>query len=166
MASAVAKQLSDAGQTVAVAESSTGGLLAAALLAMPGASRYFMGGIVMYTSASRRQLLGMRRNDVEGLRPMSEAMAMAFARRTREVFDCTWGIAELGAAGPTGTPYGEGPGVSVIAVDGPRPASIRIATGQSEREPNMWRFTQEGIALLEKVITPEVTSETGDNRTS
>ncbi|MEQ9002892.1 MAG: CinA family protein, partial [Pseudomonadales bacterium] len=115
----VAALLKARGETVAVAESSTGGLIAASLLAVPRASAYFLGGSVVYTLASRRALLEITAADVAGLEPLTEAMAERFAARARAQLDATWGLAELGAAGPTGTPYGHAPGISVIAVTGP-----------------------------------------------
>ena len=101
-------------ETVAVAESSTGGLIAASLLSVPGASAYFLGGSVVYTLASRRELLEIRAADVEGLQPLSEAMVQRFARRARAQLGTTWGIAELGAAGPAGARYGHPAGTCLL----------------------------------------------------
>src|SRR5512137_67767 len=97
----IAAMLKDRGETVAVAESSTGGLIAASLLSVPGASAYFLGGSVVYTLVSRRELLRITAADVEGLEPLSEPMVCRFARRARLQLGATWGVAELGAAGPT-----------------------------------------------------------------
>ncbi len=102
----LAATLIGAKQTVAVAESSTAGLISACLLAVPGASAFFKGGCVIYTLESRKQLLRISRDDVEGLKPLTQAMVMKFAAKAREQLGATWGIAELGAAGPAGTPYG------------------------------------------------------------
>lgn len=110
----LAATLIDAKQTVAVAESSTAGLISACLLAVPGASAFFKGGCVIYTLESRKQLLRISRDDVDGLEPLTQAMVMKFAAKAREQLGASWGIAELGAAGPAGTPYGHPPGISVI----------------------------------------------------
>ena len=118
LSGSVAELLKQNGQTVAVAESSTGGLISAGLLAVPGASSYFVGGSVVYTMASRKALLGVGRADVEGLEPLTVEMAAKFAELARIQLGTSWGLAELGAAGPTGTRYGHAPGISVIAVDG------------------------------------------------
>jgi nicotinamide-nucleotide amidase len=139
-------------QTVAVAESSTGGLLCASLLAVPGASAYFKGGSAIYTLASRKHLLGMRREDVAGLDPMTEAMALAFAKKARQQLDATWGIAELGIAGPAGAPYGQPPGTSVIGIDGPHTLSTTVHTGSNDREANMWEFTRAALALFANAL--------------
>ena len=145
---AAAEALVRSGATVAVAESSTGGLISAALLAVPGASAYYRGGSVIYTLEARRELLGIRRADVEGLDPLTEAMVARFAAKARGQLGATWAIAELGVAGPTPARYGHEPGLSVLAVDGPRPMTRTIQTGSRDREANMWQFTEAALALL------------------
>ena len=145
---AIADQLTARGETVAVAESSTAGLISASLLAVPGASAYYRGGSVVYTLESRKQLLGITRADVEGLEPLTEAMVLRFAEIARAQLDATWGVAELGVAGPTGARYGHPPGISVLAVVGPRELSTTVATGSDDREQNMWAFAESALALL------------------
>ena len=152
MAERVAHLLRQRGDTVVVAETSTGGLLSSALLAVPGASAYYKGGSVLYTYESRKTLLGMTRADVEGLAPMSEAMVMAFANKARAQFGATWAIAELGIAGPTGVLYGDA-GSSVIGIAGPNPVSALLETGSTDREANMWLFTEHGLGLLHRALT-------------
>ena len=76
LAAALAAQLIERKQTIAVAESSAGGLISAALLAVPGASAYFLGGAVIYTQAARRGLLGVPDEAVQGLRSSTEAYAV------------------------------------------------------------------------------------------
>ncbi|HXV00768.1 MAG TPA: CinA family protein, partial [Caulobacteraceae bacterium] len=83
LAEAIAERLKGRGQTVAVAESSSGGLISAALLAVPGASAYFLGGGVIYTGKARMALLGLRREDVAGMRSSSEPYALLLARTAR-----------------------------------------------------------------------------------
>ncbi len=147
MAEQVAKQLRQRQESIVVAETSTGGLISSALLAVPGASAYYKGGSVLYTYESRKILLGITRHDVEGLEPMSEGMVMVFAEKARAQFDATWAIAELGIAGPTGVVYGEA-GSSVVGVSGPSPIAGLIETGSQDREANMWRFTEHALQLL------------------
>lgn len=154
IAQPAADLLKQSGATIAVTESSTGGLISAALLAVPGASAYFMGGSVVYTLPSRKEILGITREHVAGLEPMTEAMVLQFARRAREQLNTTWGIAELGVAGPTGAPYGHPPGTSVIGIDGPTRTTLTIETGSADREANMWAFTQRALALLTKTLAP------------
>ena len=154
MAEEVAELLRRRGDTIVVAETSTGGLISSALLAVPGASAYYKGGSVLYTYESRKKLLGIKGQDVEGLAPMSEAMVMAFAQKAQAQFASTWAIAELGIAGPTGVAYGEA-GSSVIGIAGPNPVSALLNTGSSEREDNMWRFTGHALSLLCKALSED-----------
>ena len=140
------------GATVAVAESSTAGLISAALLAVPGASAYYRGGSVIYTLEARRELLGIRRADVEGLEPLTEEMTARFAARAKEQLDATWAISELGVAGPTPARYGHAPGISVLAVAGPSPMTRVLETGSDDREANMWRFTEAALTLLVEAL--------------
>lgn len=148
----VGELLKARGETVAVAESSTGGLIAASLLSVAGASAYFLGGSVVYTLLSRRELLKIRAADVEGLSPLSEPMVERFATRARAQLDATWGIAELGAAGPAGARYGHPAGTCVLAVVGPVTLTTTVQTGSDDREANMWQFTGAAISLLEQAL--------------
>ncbi|MGH1358919.1 MAG: CinA family protein [Burkholderiaceae bacterium] len=142
-------------QTVCVAESSTGGLIAASLLAVPGASAYFIGGSVIYTARSRKILLQVKREDLEGLEPLTEAMAAAFAKTAREQLKTTWAISELGIAGPTPARYGNPPGISVIAIDGPVCKTRVVETGSNDREANMWQFTKASLELLREALVAQ-----------
>ena len=139
-------------QTVVVSESSTGGLISACLLAVPGASAYYDGGAVVYTLNSRKAYLNLTRADVEGLEPLTEAMVARFAQVARTQMGTTWSIAELGVAGPTGARYGHPPGISVIAVDGPVCLTTTVETHSDNREDNMWVFTQAACDLLTQAL--------------
>ncbi len=147
------------GDTVAVSESSTGGLICAALLAIPGASAYFLGGGVIYTLPARRHLLGIREEDMAGMRSASEAYAALCARTVRAKLGATWGLAETGASGPTGNRYGDAAGHSCIAVAGPRQAVLTVATGRSGREDNMWEFTRAALRLFEATVREQAPDE-------
>ena len=148
----IAGLLIDRGDTVSVAESSTGGLISANLLSVPGASAYFQGGSIVYTLASRRAFLDLDRARVRELKPLTEAMVAEFARAAREKLETTWGIAELGASGPAGTPYGHGPGISVIAISGPCSISSTTRTGKDDRHSNMLAFTEAGLLLFRRAL--------------
>jgi nicotinamide-nucleotide amidase len=139
-------------ETVAVAESSTGGLIAAALLAVPGASIYFVGGAVLYTHGARQALLGIELADHPGMRASTEPYALLCATTMRDRLGTVWGIGESGATGPTGNRYGDAAGHSCIAICGPQTQSITLETGSTEREANMWRFAGEALALFEVVL--------------
>ncbi|MCZ6532406.1 MAG: CinA family protein [SAR324 cluster bacterium] len=148
----VGAQLKARGETVAVAESSTGGLVCAALLSVPGASVYFQGGGVVYTLASREGLMRIESGEMEGIRSSSEPYALLLARTARERMGATWGVGETGAAGPTGNRYGDAPGHTCIAVVGPQEKVITLETGRDDREENMWVFTRAVIDLLAECL--------------
>ncbi|HXJ83787.1 MAG TPA: CinA family protein [Candidatus Methylomirabilis sp.] len=148
MATAVGERLKAQKQTIAVAESSAGGLISAALLAVPGASAYFLGGGVIYTQAARRGFLRVADDRVTGIRSSSEPYALLKARTVRELLGSTWGLSETGATGPTGNRYGDAAGHACIAVTGPVERVITIETGQADRVANMWRFAQAALDLL------------------
>jgi PncC family amidohydrolase len=148
LADALAEQLKARGETIAVAESSTGGLVSAALLAVPGASAYFLGGAVVYTAKARMSLLGIMREKVAGMRSASEPYALLLARTARENFGADWGLAETGAAGPTGNPYGDAAGHTCLAVSGPVEMAITLETGSADRARNMEAFARRALELL------------------
>src|SRR5918996_2403231 len=152
MADSIGDLLKARKETLAVSESSTGGLISAALLAVPGASAYFVGGGVIYTHKARGALLGIDLEAHPGMRASTEPYAMLCATTIRDRLETTWGIGETGATGPTGNRYGDAAGHSCIAVCGPRTRSMTLETGQSEREANMWRFAKEALGLFEAVL--------------
>ena len=135
-------------QTIAIAESSTAGLISAALLAVPGASAYFLGGAVVYTRQSRRLLLDIPDSALHGMRPSTEPYALMMARHTRERFATTFALAETGATGPTGNRYGDAAGHSCIAVAGLAEGAMTLETGKSDRLDNMHAFTAAALNFL------------------
>jgi PncC family amidohydrolase len=140
-------------QTVAVAESSSGGLISAALLAVPGASAYFLGGAVVYTGKARMSLMGLTREAVADVRSSSEPYALILARTARENLGATWGLSETGAAGPTGNPYGDAAGHSCLAVSGPTmETAFTLETGDPDRAANMDAFALAALKLLAKAL--------------
>ncbi len=147
----VGELLKERNETVAVAESSTGGLISAALLSLPGASAYFVGGGVIYTRHARAGLLAMPADQVS-VRGSTESYALHSARLIRDRLGTTWGLAESGATGPTGNRYGDAAGHSCMAIVGPVEKAITIETGQPDREANMWAFTEAALGLLEEAL--------------
>jgi nicotinamide-nucleotide amidase len=139
-------------ETLAVAESSAGGLINAALIAVPGASTYYLGGCVIYTGVGRAALLGIVDEDMKGIRSASEPFARLLARRVRDRLGATWGLSETGASGPTGNRYGDLPGHACIAVAGPVDAVLTLETGSAEREANMWAYARRALELLGKCL--------------
>jgi nicotinamide-nucleotide amidase len=152
LAETIAQRLIARRETIAVAESSTGGFIAATLLAVPGASAYFLGGAVVYTKSSRSALLGIGDAEMSGLRPATEVYALLLARRMRERHGAVWGVGETGATGPTGNRYGDPAGHTCIAVAGPAERAITLRTGSAERLPNMEAFAKRALELLVEVI--------------
>lgn len=151
MAAALGALLKETGETVAVAESSAGGLVSAALLAIPGASAYYAGGGVIYTRAARRGLLGLP-EDVVAMRAATEDYALILARAMRQRLDATWGLCETGATGPAGNRYGDAAGHACIAVAGPLERALTLETGSADRADNMWRFAAASLELLEAAV--------------
>src|SRR5881275_811559 len=149
IAEKIAAQLIARKQTIAVAESSTGGLISAALLAVPGASAYFIGGAVVYTRDARRLLMDIPDEAMKGIRSSSEPYAKLLASQIRERFSTSWGLSETGASGPAGNRYGDAPGHSCMAVTGPVERAVTLETRHGDRETNMWAFARAALELLE-----------------
>src|SRR5262245_9916451 len=147
-AEAIAARLKARGETLAVAESSAGGLISGALLSVPGASAYFLGGAVVYTRQARRGLLAITDAAMQGIRSASEPYAALLARTVRERMAASWGLAETGATGPSGNRYGDPAGHACLAVDGPTRRVLTLATGSADREANMHAFTQRALETL------------------
>jgi nicotinamide-nucleotide amidase len=149
----IAAKLKARGETISVAESSTAGLVSAALLAIAGASAYFMGGAVVYTRSSRSELLRVTEAELTGITPSTEAYALLFARKIKERLATNWAIGETGTAGPTGSRYGHAAGHSCIAVIGPNgERSLTVETGNADRVDNMRVFSMAALDLLEKAL--------------
>lgn len=153
IAEKIAGVLIERRETIAIAESSTGGLIAAALLAIPGASAYFVGGAVVYTKAARAALLGIGDADLKGLRPATEAYSLLVARRVHERLGATWGLGETGATGPSGNRYGDAAGHSCMGVAGPIERAMTLETGSADRRANMDVFTKRALELLYEAIS-------------
>jgi len=139
-------------ETIAVAESSTGGLISAALLGVAGASSYFLGGAVVYTQTARRALLDIPDSAMAGIRASTEAYALLLARTARTRFAASWAVAETGATGPTGNRYGDAAGHSCLAVVGPSERALTLETGSGDRLANMRAFSAAALDLLEAAL--------------
>ena len=152
LAARVAASLRERGQTVGVVEGSAGGLVSAALLAIPGASAYFVGGAVVYTRQAGKALLGLTADDVAGMRAETEPYARLVAGKIRDKLGTTWGLSESGASGPTGSRYGDLPGHVCIAVVGPNSKTKTIETGLSDRSVNMDLFARHLLTLFDEAL--------------
>ena len=152
LASEIATQLTERGETVAVAEATAGGLISAALLSVAGASRYYAGGGVVYTLNSRTALAGVPAEEYANYRGTTPEMIASLAESLRERLGATWCIAESGLAGPTGGRSGAPAGRTTIGVAGPVARTEVIETGLSDREANMVEFTTRSLAFLSDAI--------------
>lgn len=150
IAERAAALLKERGERIAVAESSSGGLISASLLGVPGASAFFTAGGIIYTARALKGLLDISREDIaaRGLRSSSEPYAAFLAKTVRARHRVDWGLSETGAAGPTGNAYGDPAGHTCIAVAGAVSKTHTLRTGSSDRKSNMWAFTVEALTLL------------------
>ena len=153
VAEQIAARLIARKETIAVAESSTGGLISAALLSVPGASAYFLGGAVVYTRQSRRLLIDIPDAALDGIRPSTEPYALMMARVAQQRFSATWALAETGATGPTGNRYGDAAGHSCFGIAGATEASMTLETGKADRLDNMHAFTAAALNFLLKTVS-------------
>src|SRR5215208_5099710 len=153
IAQLIAAKLIERRQTIAVAESSTGGLISAALLAVPGASAYFVGGAVVYTRDARRVLMNIPDETMKGLRSASEPYAKLLASQIRQRFGSNWGLSETGATGPSGNRYGDAAGHSCMAVAGLEQSVTTIETGSADRLANMHVFAATALNLLLETVS-------------
>lgn len=152
LAASAADILKQRGDTIAVSESSCAGILSAALVAIPGASAYYVGGAIIYTRVAQAGLLNVPDSAMEGQRASTEYYAALNARTIREIHGTTWALSETGASGPTGNRYGDDAGHACIAVAGPVECAITIETGDNDREANMWAFARAAFDLLEQCL--------------
>jgi len=152
LAERIATRLKERRETIAVAESSTGGLISASLLSVPGASAYFLGGAVVYTRQARRALVSIPDAAMAGIRSASEPYAALLARTVCEQHGATWGLSETGAAGPSGNRYGDPAGQSCIAIAGPSENVLTLRTGISDRQANMQAFAAKALETLLEAI--------------
>ena len=144
LAAEIGEALKARGEKVAVNESSAGGLISAALLSVPGASAYYLGGAVVYTPKARVLLTDIPKESLTGMRSSSEPYALLLARNAVERYGATWGVSETGAAGPTGNPYGDAPGHTCVAISGPAEAVLTIETGSADRSAKMRAVAGDG----------------------
>lgn len=152
LAAEVGEALKARGEKVAVNESSSGGLISAALLSVPGASAYFLGGAVVYTPKARVLQTDIPKEALAGMRSSSEPYALLLARNAVERYGATWGVSETGAAGPTGNPYGDAPGHTCVAISGPVEAVLTIETGSADRSANMRAFAAAALDLFRRAV--------------
>ena len=198
VAAGLAGALKKSGHTVAVSECTSGGLLAASLLSLPGASAYFTGGAVAYASGAREALVPGTHDALRALErdrgsdnyasttrywESRVLWATTAARDLQLMCGADWGIAEVGAAGPsfhraTGVhasgasgASGEGSGFVVVAVVGPGDAGERAErawtrvceTGHARRDENMWQFAAAAASLAARCVEGAEPADTAED---
>lgn len=153
IAGEIAEILKARKETIGIAESSTGGLISAALLSVPGASAYYLGGSVIYTRQARSALTTITDDQMRKVvRASTEPYAALLAKQAREQLGATWALSETGATGPGGNRYGDAAGHSCMAVSGPVDAVITLETGSPDREANMRAFALRALTLLKDTL--------------
>jgi nicotinamide-nucleotide amidase len=152
LAETIAVRLKARRESIAIAECTTGGLISAALLALPGASAYFLGGAVVYTRQAKIMLLGLDEATLTQFQSATEPHALLLARGAQVRFAAAWGLGETGATGPTGNRYGNPAGHTCLAVAGTVERTITLETGSAERLHNMHTFAAAALKLLADTI--------------
>lgn len=148
----IAELLTPRGQTVAVAESTTGGLVSAALLWVPGASKYYAGGGVTYTLNSRTALAGVPAEEYANYQGTTPQMLLSLAEAMRSRLGAVWCVAESGLAGPTPGRSGAAPGRTTVAISGPDSSTEVLETGSDDREANMIEFATFALRRLRDAL--------------
>ncbi len=148
----IADALRDGQVSIAVSESAAGGLINAALVAVPGASDFYRGGMIVYTNAGRKILAGGEALPA-GLRGSTEAFAVIQASRAKQLYEADWGIGETGATGPSANPYGDPPGFGWVACSGKSNATLQLQTETDDRTTNMYAFALAALQLAVETIT-------------
>ncbi len=118
MGEVIGKSLKDRRETLATAESCTGGMIGEMITAVPGSSEYYLGGAITYANEVKLQMLGVEKTDLEAHGAVSEQVAAAMARGCRERFGSDWAIGVTGIAGPTGQSPDKPLGLVYIALAG------------------------------------------------
>lgn len=148
--------LTDRTQTLAVAESCTGGTIAARFTAMPGASAYFKGGVVAYWNQTKQLLLGVSRDTVARYGVVSEQVVRQMARGIRHAADTHYGIATTGIAGPSGGTPDLPVGSIWIAVSSPERTVSRLIHAEGDRGEIIHKAGTAAIELLEEEMGNEL----------
>ena len=150
--SVVAEMLTARGETLAAAESCTGGALSAKFTAMSGASEYFWGAVVSYDNSVKENVLGVSHSDLEQYGAVSEQVARQMAEGVRRVCGTTYGVATTGIAGPTGGSADKPVGTVWTAVAGPQGTVAQMKVHGRLRAQNIDRAASAAINLLRLYI--------------
>jgi nicotinamide-nucleotide amidase len=146
LAASIAARLRSRGESIAVADG-------AALLTVPGATKFYLGGGIVYSLRGREVLFALPDEAFTGMRSATSDYALLQARAIRDRFGADWGIAESGSAGGSAHPLGIASGLSCAAVAGPGVEDVRVTeTGSDDRLANMAVFTRRALELLDETL--------------
>ncbi len=152
LAPVVHQRLRQSGQTLAVAESCTGGHVMSALVDIPGASAFLKGGVVAYAVEIKERVLDVPRTLIEQYSVVSEPVALAMAQGVRRLFGTDWAVATTGNAGPEKGQSDAGPGTCVIAVVGPGVEKVDTFRFGQPREKAIQRTVSKAFEMLLKEL--------------
>ena len=148
----VGRLLRQRGETVAVAESCTGGRVADRLTNVPGSSAYVVAGVVAYANQAKVQALAVRPHDLAAHGAVSEPVARAMAAGVRRFFGAHWGVATTGIAGPGGGTPEKPVGTVYVAVDGPAGTRVERYRWAGDRQAVKTRSAQAALFLLYRAL--------------
>lgn len=150
--SALVRELAARGETLALAESCTGGYVANKITNIPGASEIFLGGAVTYSNAAKEQFLGVQHFTLEGHGAVSRAVAEEMAAGIRGRTGATYAAAITGIAGPGGGTEDKPVGTVFIAIASPSKTVVHHRTNRYERETFKFVTAQQTLELLRKAV--------------
>lgn len=157
IASAIAREMSARGKTLAVAESCTGGMLGAAITETPGASEFFRGGVITYHNDVKRQLLKVRQEALEEVGAVSEPVAQQMALGVRAALDADYGIGITGIAGPGGGTHEKPVGLVFICVSSAAGDIVRKFNFTGGREEVRRQAVAAALGILQEKIATDNT---------
>ncbi len=153
LSSVIGEKLTRKGSTLAIAESCTGGLLAGRITDVPGASRYFKGGSVVYSNQIKHDMLGIPKELIAERGAVSKEVAKAMAEAVRSRLKATLGIAITGIAGPAGGTRTKPVGLVFIAISDPKKTSAFRFQFAGDRAKIRIQATQKALLLLWEWLT-------------
>lgn len=159
LAAVVGRALLDRGQTLATAESCTGGMIGQTLTAVPGSSAYYLGGIVAYDNSVKRGVLGVSESTLTEHGAVSEACVRQLAESVRKLLGTTYGVAVSGIAGPGGGTQDKPVGTVWLAASSPERTLCRLIQWPGDREQVRKIATAAALNLVHKLMFPERLSD-------
>ena len=148
-------------ETLSTAESCTGGRIAARLVGIPGASEYFIGGVVAYSNASKADLLACSKKELQTHGAVSKIIAYQMARNARRRFHTDWGLAVTGISGPSGGSLAKPVGTVYIGVSGPSRTIVKKLRLSGHRRFIQQTSATQALKILQHELGREAQSRKG-----